>query len=76
MNETQLEGGNESFEKVCLHKSLLKIIPFFQRPNATMPYKPGFEEDGFLKSLAPFEPKEIELKAKNCTEVSIIIIVT
>ncbi|XP_023712472.1 galactosylgalactosylxylosylprotein 3-beta-glucuronosyltransferase P isoform X2 [Cryptotermes secundus] len=40
-----------------------------QRPNATMPYKPGFEEDGFLKSLAPFEPKEIELKAKNCTEV-------
>jgi hypothetical protein len=36
-----------------------------------MPYKPGFEEDGFLKSLAPFEPKEIELKAKNCTEASI-----
>lgn len=40
-----------------------------------MPYKPGFEEDGFLKSLAPFEPKEIELKAKNCTEVRIIVIV-
>jgi hypothetical protein len=35
-----------------------------------MPYKAGFEEDGFLKSLAPFEPNEIELKAKNCTEVS------
>lgn len=48
---------------------------YFQRPNATMPYKPGFEEDGFLKSLAPFEPKEIELKAKNCTEVRIIVIV-
>jgi beta-1,3-glucuronyltransferase len=40
-----------------------------------MPYKPGFEEDGFLKSLAPFEPKEIELKAKDCTEVSIIVVV-
>ncbi|XP_069694044.1 galactosylgalactosylxylosylprotein 3-beta-glucuronosyltransferase P-like isoform X2 [Periplaneta americana] len=40
-----------------------------ERPKAAMPYKPGFEEDGFLKSLAPFEPKEIELKAKNCTEL-------
>jgi beta-1,3-glucuronyltransferase len=48
----------------------------FQRPKAIMPYKPGFEEDGFLKSLAPFEPKEIELKAKNCTEVSILVAVT
>jgi hypothetical protein len=44
----------------------------FQRPKAIMPYKPGFEEDGFLKSLTPFEPNEIELKAKNCTEVSFI----
>jgi len=43
---------------------------FFQRPKAAMPYKAGFEEDGFLKSLGPFEPNEIELKAKNCTEVS------
>lgn len=34
-----------------------------------MPYKPGFEEDGFLKSLAPFEVKDIELKADNCTKV-------
>lgn len=40
-----------------------------QRPKAIMPYKPGFEEDGFLKSLTPFEPNEIELKAKSCTEV-------
>ncbi|XP_069688850.1 galactosylgalactosylxylosylprotein 3-beta-glucuronosyltransferase P-like isoform X2 [Periplaneta americana] len=40
-----------------------------QRPNAKMPYSPGYEEDGFLKSLAPFEPKEIELKANNCTEI-------
>lgn len=41
-----------------------------QRPNAMMPYKPGFEEDGFLKSLAPFEPKDAELMASNCTKVS------
>lgn len=41
-----------------------------QRPKASMPFKPGFEEDGFLKSLAPFEPKEIELLAANCTKVA------
>lgn len=40
-----------------------------ERPNATMPFKPGFEEDGFLRSLAPFEPKDIELLASNCTKV-------
>ncbi|KAK0168596.1 hypothetical protein PV327_002377 [Microctonus hyperodae] len=40
-----------------------------QRPNATMPYRAGFEEDGFLRSLAPFEPREIELLANNCTRV-------
>ncbi|XP_017878611.1 galactosylgalactosylxylosylprotein 3-beta-glucuronosyltransferase P [Ceratina calcarata] len=40
-----------------------------QRPNATMPFKAGYEEDGFLKSLAPFEPKEIEFLADNCTKV-------
>lgn len=37
-----------------------------------MPYKPGFEEDGFLRTLAPFEPHQIELKAENCTKVSIV----
>lgn len=42
-----------------------------QRPKAFMPFRPGFEEDGFLKSLAPFEPKEIELLASNCTKVRI-----
>ncbi|XP_075219660.1 glucuronyltransferase P isoform X2 [Lycorma delicatula] len=40
-----------------------------QRPNAAMPFKPGFEEDGFLRSLAPFAPKEIEFKADNCTKI-------
>ncbi|XP_059488582.1 galactosylgalactosylxylosylprotein 3-beta-glucuronosyltransferase P [Neocloeon triangulifer] len=40
-----------------------------KRPKAAMPYKPGFEEDGFLKSLAPFDPKEVELLANNCSEI-------
>ena len=40
-----------------------------ERPNASMPYRAGYEEDGFLKSLAPFEPKEIELLADNCTKI-------
>lgn len=40
-----------------------------QRPNASMPFKAGYEEDGFLKSLAPFEPKEIEFLADNCTKI-------
>lgn len=40
-----------------------------QRPNASMPFKAGYEEDGFLKSLAPFEPKDIELLADNCTKI-------
>lgn len=37
-------------------------------PNATMPYKAGLEEDGFLKSIG-LKMNEIEPKAKNCTEV-------
>lgn len=44
-----------------------------QRPKAMMPYKPGFEEDGFLKSLAPFEPRDAELLASNCTRVSSVL---
>ncbi|CAD6223009.1 GSCOCG00005348001-RA-CDS [Cotesia congregata] len=40
-----------------------------QRPNATMPYRAGFEEDGFLRSLTPFEPREIELLGDNCTRI-------
>lgn len=39
------------------------------RPAAAMPYQPGFEEDGFLKSLKPFEPREVELFASNCTKI-------
>lgn len=37
-------------------------------PNATMPYKAGFEEDGFLKSIG-LKMDEIEPKAKNCTDI-------
>ncbi|XP_012282242.1 galactosylgalactosylxylosylprotein 3-beta-glucuronosyltransferase P [Orussus abietinus] len=40
-----------------------------ERPNATMPFRAGYEEDGFLKSLAPLEPKDIELLADDCTRV-------
>ncbi|XP_072401937.1 galactosylgalactosylxylosylprotein 3-beta-glucuronosyltransferase P-like [Diabrotica undecimpunctata] len=41
----------------------------YKRPKATMPFKPGFEEDGFLKSLSPFEPADVELLASNCTKI-------
>lgn len=37
-----------------------------------MAYRLGYEEDSFLKSLSPFEPHEIELKADNCTKVNIV----
>ncbi|KAF7989703.1 hypothetical protein HCN44_008377 [Aphidius gifuensis] len=40
-----------------------------QRPNAIMPYRAGFEEDGFLRSLTPFEPTEAEFFGDNCTRV-------
>ncbi|CAG9855290.1 unnamed protein product [Phyllotreta striolata] len=40
-----------------------------KRPKAKMPFKPGFEEDGFLKSLSPFEPRNVELLASNCTKI-------
>lgn len=46
---------------------------FLSRPKAAMPYKPGYEEDGFLKSLAPLNNTEIELLASQCTEVCFII---
>lgn len=39
-----------------------------QHPNATMPYKAGHEEDGFLRSLQ-LTLDDIEPKASNCTEV-------
>lgn len=39
------------------------------RPNASMPYKAGYEEDGFLNSLSPLKLTEIELLASNCTKV-------
>ncbi|XP_055685475.1 galactosylgalactosylxylosylprotein 3-beta-glucuronosyltransferase S [Lutzomyia longipalpis] len=37
-------------------------------PNATMPYKAGYEEDEFLKSIN-LTIDEIEPKANNCTEI-------
>lgn len=40
------------------------------RPKAIMPYDAGYEEDKFLRSLAPLNQTEIELLASGCTEVS------
>lgn len=37
-------------------------------PNATMPYKAGFEEDEFLKSIG-LKMSDIEPKANNCSEI-------
>ncbi|XP_053667133.1 galactosylgalactosylxylosylprotein 3-beta-glucuronosyltransferase S [Anopheles marshallii] len=37
-------------------------------PNATMPYKAGYEEDEFLKSIG-LKLEDIEPKARNCTEI-------
>lgn len=37
-------------------------------PNATMPYKAGYEEDAFLKSIG-LKIDEIEPKANDCSEV-------
>ncbi|GAB0092221.1 Galactosylgalactosylxylosylprotein 3-beta-glucuronosyltransferase [Sergentomyia squamirostris] len=39
-----------------------------QHPNATMPYKAGYEEDEFLKSIK-LKIDQIEPKANNCTEI-------
>ncbi|XP_076068456.1 galactosylgalactosylxylosylprotein 3-beta-glucuronosyltransferase P-like isoform X2 [Oratosquilla oratoria] len=39
-----------------------------KHPKATMPYSPGYEEDGFLKSLQ-VEIKNLEFLASNCTKV-------
>ncbi|XP_070064657.1 galactosylgalactosylxylosylprotein 3-beta-glucuronosyltransferase P isoform X2 [Drosophila virilis] len=40
-----------------------------ERPHAKMPFKPGYEEDGFLRSLAPLQNNEIELLADECREI-------
>ncbi|KQS43794.1 galactosylgalactosylxylosylprotein 3-beta-glucuronosyltransferase P isoform X2 [Drosophila erecta] len=40
-----------------------------ERPNAQMPFKPGYEEDGFLRSLAPLADAEIELLADDCRDI-------
>lgn len=37
-------------------------------PNASMPFKPGYEEDYFLRSIALTLDK-IEPKGNNCTEI-------
>ncbi|XP_057667095.1 galactosylgalactosylxylosylprotein 3-beta-glucuronosyltransferase P-like [Diorhabda carinulata] len=39
------------------------------RPNAEIPYEVGYEEDGFLKSLSPLEPSDIQLLASCCSKI-------
>ncbi|CAL4147697.1 unnamed protein product, partial [Meganyctiphanes norvegica] len=41
-----------------------------ERPKATMPYKVGYEEDGFMISLG-IKPKDIEPLALNCTKFDV-----
>lgn len=41
-----------------------------ERPEATMPFKPGYEEDGFLKSLG-VPKEEFELLADKCTKIMV-----
>ncbi|XP_068248584.1 galactosylgalactosylxylosylprotein 3-beta-glucuronosyltransferase P-like isoform X2 [Palaemon carinicauda] len=44
-------------------------VPYLlQKPKAIMPYKAGFEEDGFLRSLQ-IDPKEVEFLADGCTKI-------
>lgn len=42
---------------------------FLAHPKATMPYKVGYEEDYFIRSLGT-EMSDLEPKANNCTEVA------
>ncbi|RWS04304.1 glucuronosyltransferase sqv-8-like protein [Dinothrombium tinctorium] len=41
---------------------------FLSKPNATMPYKVGYEEDYFIQSL-DLSLSDLEPKAENCTQV-------
>jgi beta-1,3-glucuronyltransferase len=43
---------------------------FLSKPKATMPYKVGYEEDYFIKSLG-VQFSDLEPKAGNCTQVCI-----
>ncbi|KAH8379300.1 hypothetical protein KR009_004102 [Drosophila setifemur] len=40
-----------------------------ERPKAQMPFKPGYEEDGFLRSLAPLDNSDIALLADECRDI-------
>ena len=49
----------------------LLILINSQNPYIFMPFEAGREEDLFLQSLN-IVPKEIEFKAKDCTQVSLL----
>ena len=50
----------------------VNIEYLISNPNATMPYKAGYEEDQFLRSLG-LQLEDIEPKADSCTQVILII---
>lgn len=47
---------------------------FLSKPKATMPYKVGYEEDYFIKSLG-VKLTDLEPKANNCTEVCVLCVI-
>ncbi|XP_057667096.1 galactosylgalactosylxylosylprotein 3-beta-glucuronosyltransferase P-like [Diorhabda carinulata] len=60
--------GNRKFP-VDMAGFAVSVEFLLSRPNASMPYLAGYEEDGFLKSLSPFEPKDAQLLASCCSKI-------
>ncbi|XP_046679369.1 galactosylgalactosylxylosylprotein 3-beta-glucuronosyltransferase P-like [Homalodisca vitripennis] len=60
--------GRRSFQ-VDMAGFAVSVEFLLQRPHARMPYKVGYEEDFFLRSLNPLKPSDIQWKATNCTEI-------
>ncbi|XP_046687051.1 galactosylgalactosylxylosylprotein 3-beta-glucuronosyltransferase P-like [Homalodisca vitripennis] len=60
--------GRRSFQ-VDMAGFAVSVEFLLQRPKARMPYKVGYEEDFFLRSLNPLKPSDIQWKATNCTEI-------
>jgi hypothetical protein len=57
-----------SFSFPCPTGFAVSLNYMAKYPNSTMPYKAGYEEDAFLKSI-DLKINEIEPKAHDCTEV-------
>jgi len=48
----------------------VNLMHFLSKPKANIPYKAGYEEDYFLRSLE-IQIEDLKPKANNCTEVSL-----